>query len=85
MREALRRDGSVALYDENDDGDMVIIEPIVTAFTPVRGNARCVCGAPLAPWVTAAWQPTTSRSVAGGVTAFSVISASALEFTGSAP
>ena len=50
MREALRRDGSVALYDENDDGDMIIIEPIVTAFTPVRGNARCVCGAPLAPY-----------------------------------
>ena len=50
MREVQRHDGSVAFYDENDDGDMVIIEPIVTAFTPVRGNARCVCGAPLAPW-----------------------------------
>ena len=49
MREVQRHDGSVAFYDENDDGDMVIIEPIVTAFTPVRGNARCVCGAPLAP------------------------------------
>jgi len=50
MREVQRHDGSVALYDENDDGDMVIIEPIITAFAPVRGNARCVCGAVLAPW-----------------------------------
>jgi hypothetical protein len=50
MREVQRHDGSVALYDENDDGDMVIIEPIITAFAPVRGNAHCVCGATLTPW-----------------------------------
>jgi hypothetical protein len=50
MREVRRHDGCVALYDENDDGDMVIIEPVVDAFIPVRGNARCICGAPLQPW-----------------------------------
>ena len=50
MRGALRRDGSTVLYGENDDSDMVIVEPIITAFAPVRGNARCVCGAALAPW-----------------------------------
>jgi len=50
MREALRHDGSTILYGENNDSDMVIVEPLITAFTPVRGNARCICGAALAPW-----------------------------------
>ena len=45
MREIPCRDGSVALYDQDDDQDMVIVEPTVTSFAPVRGNARCVCGA----------------------------------------
>ena len=50
MREVRQRDGSIVLYGENDDSDTVIVEPIITAFAPVRGNARCVCGAALAPW-----------------------------------
>jgi len=50
VREVQRRDGCTALYGENGDEDMVIVEPRVTAFTPVHGNARCVCGAPLQTW-----------------------------------
>jgi hypothetical protein len=50
MREVQRHDGSVALYGENDDSDTIIVEPAVIAFIPIRGNARCVCGAPLTPW-----------------------------------
>jgi hypothetical protein len=50
MREVQRRDGSVALYDEDDDQDMIVVEPAVIAFTPIHGNARCACGAALAPW-----------------------------------
>jgi hypothetical protein len=51
MREMPRADGSVALYDDDDDQDLVIVEPIVTGFAPVNGSApRCVCGAPLQPW-----------------------------------
>ena len=50
MREFPCRDGSVALYDQDDDQDMIIVEPTVTSFAPVRGNARCVCGAPLEAW-----------------------------------
>lgn len=50
MREIQCHNGSIALYDEKDDHDMVIVEPAVLSFVPVRGNARCVCGAPLEPW-----------------------------------
>jgi hypothetical protein len=51
MREMPRSDGSVALYGDNSDDDLVIIEPIVTGFVPVNGGAlRCDCGAPLQPW-----------------------------------
>ena len=50
MREVRQRDGSIVLYGENDDSDTVIVEPIVTAFAPVRGTAHCVCGAALTPW-----------------------------------
>jgi hypothetical protein len=42
MRWSSRRDGAVAVYDETDDKDLMIVEPIVTAFTPTR-NGRCDC------------------------------------------
>ena len=31
MREVQRHDGSVALYDDDDDQDLVMIEPIIPA------------------------------------------------------
>jgi hypothetical protein len=60
MREVQRRDGCVALLGENGDEDMVIVEPRVTAFVPVRGNARCICGAPLETW---GWRCVAADSV----------------------
>jgi hypothetical protein len=50
MREMFRRDGSTAIFDDNDPGDLVIIEPVVANFVPTNGNARCICGAPLRSW-----------------------------------
>jgi len=50
MYEIQRRDGSVALYGDGDDQDLVVVEPIIASFVPVRGNAVCVCGAPLQAW-----------------------------------
>ena len=58
MREDPLRDGSVALYADHDDNDSVTVEPIITAFTAMRGALFCVCGAvPTEPayafdWVT---------------------------------
>jgi len=63
MREIPCRDGSVALYDQDDDQDMVIVEPTVTSFAPVRGNARWKRGA------CAVWRPTRSSSAARAATA----------------
>jgi hypothetical protein len=48
MRWGSRRDGTIAVYDDvypNDD--LLVVEPIVTTFTPAHGNGRCICGAPL--------------------------------------
>jgi hypothetical protein len=50
MREDPLRDGSVALYADHDDNDSVTVEPIITAFTAMRGALFCVCGAPLRSW-----------------------------------
>jgi len=50
MREAQRRDGSVILFDEDNDQDVVTVEPCVTAFIPISGNACCACGEPLQSW-----------------------------------
>jgi len=50
MREVIRRDGSVALYADDDDDDVAVVEPIIAGFVPVRGNACCACGAPLESW-----------------------------------
>jgi len=45
MRWASRRDGAVAVYDDADTtDDMLVVEPVITAFTPVSGNGRCTCG-----------------------------------------
>ena len=48
MREMPRADGATAIFGD-DAHDLIIVEPIVTAFIPVRGNSRCICGAPLQP------------------------------------
>jgi hypothetical protein len=50
MREHLRHDGAVVLTSDGDDPDQVVVEGVVIAFTPIRGNVRCVCGAHLQPW-----------------------------------
>jgi hypothetical protein len=50
VREVSRRDGCVALCGEDGDPDMVVVEPAVISFAPVRGNSGCVCGAPIEPW-----------------------------------
>ena len=51
MREMPCSDGCVVLYDENDDQDMAIVEPVVTDFIPTRNSLHCAaCGAPLQPW-----------------------------------
>jgi hypothetical protein len=44
-----RRDGAVAIYDDTDTTDnMMIVEPIVTTFTPTR-DGRCDCCGGKAP------------------------------------
>jgi hypothetical protein len=50
VREVRRSDGTVVLQGENDDRDMVVVEAIAIAFAPLRGNARCACGASLEAW-----------------------------------
>jgi hypothetical protein len=50
MREHLRRDGSVVLTGDEDDRDQVIVEGIITAFTPNRDGSHCVRGAVLQSW-----------------------------------
>jgi hypothetical protein len=50
MREHSRRDGCVVLTGDQDDQDEVIVEGIITAFTPRRGGSHCVCGAALQSW-----------------------------------
>jgi len=47
MREHARRGGSVVLTGDGDDQDQVIVEAVVTAFTPVPGNSFCACGKPV--------------------------------------
>jgi hypothetical protein len=42
MRWSERRDGAVAVYDDTTiNDDMMIIEPIITAFTPDGWCSRC--------------------------------------------
>ena len=48
MREMPLADGATAILGD-DEQHLIIIEPIVTAFLPVRGNSLCICGAPLGP------------------------------------
>jgi hypothetical protein len=48
MRWSARRDGAVAIYDDTDaNNDMIIIEAVVAGFTPVRDGLQCPCGARL--------------------------------------
>jgi hypothetical protein len=47
MRWSSRRDGATTVFDDtviNDD--MIVVEPVVTAFTPTR-DGRCGCGGKL--------------------------------------
>jgi hypothetical protein len=44
MRFSERRDGSIEVQD--DDNELLIVEPRVAGFTPGR-NSRCVCGGSL--------------------------------------
>jgi hypothetical protein len=46
MRWSERRDGAVAVYDENDDQDLMIVEPVVERLTPTHAG-RCRCGGAL--------------------------------------
>jgi hypothetical protein len=50
MREAHRLDGCAVLTGDGDDGDQVIVEAVITDFTPARGSLRCDCGAALRRW-----------------------------------
>jgi hypothetical protein len=50
MRENQRLDGCVVLTGDGDDHDQVVVEGIVTEFTPVRGNSLCICGAAMERW-----------------------------------
>jgi hypothetical protein len=59
MCEFLRRDGAVVLTGGDGNEDQVIVEGVVTAFTP-RGNSHCVCGAALRPW---SWRCVAADSV----------------------
>ena len=50
MREAHRLDGCAVLTGDGDDGDQVIVEAVITDFTPARDNLHCTCGAALHRW-----------------------------------
>jgi hypothetical protein len=50
MESISRLDGCVCVVDEHNIQDMIIVEPTLASFTPVRGNAVCICGAPIEPW-----------------------------------
>jgi hypothetical protein len=50
MYEVPRRNGGLTIREDDDNGDQIIVEPVVGAFNPVRGNLRCVCGASVEPW-----------------------------------
>jgi hypothetical protein len=45
MREHIRRDGAVVLTGDGDNQDQVIVEAVVTSFTPIRDGLLCPCGA----------------------------------------
>ena len=60
MREAQRRDGSITLFGEDGDEDMVIVEPRVITFNPIPGAACCACGTPLQSW---GWRCVAADSV----------------------
>jgi hypothetical protein len=59
VRISERCDGGTAVFDEDSD-DLIIVEPRVTAFAPVTGNAFCVCGAPLRSY---GWQCVAADAV----------------------
>jgi hypothetical protein len=47
MRAEAWRNGSVAVYGDTADEELLIVEPFVTAYMPAYGNSRCICGAQL--------------------------------------
>jgi hypothetical protein len=46
MRWSERHDGGLTIFDESDDQDLMIVEPVVEGFTPTHAG-RCRCGAQL--------------------------------------
>jgi hypothetical protein len=50
MYEVPRRNGSLTIREDDDNGDQIIVEPVIGAFNPVRGSLHCICGASLEPW-----------------------------------
>ena len=50
MYEIPRRDGGLTIHEDDDRGDQISIEPIISTFAPVRGGLHCVCGAALESW-----------------------------------
>jgi hypothetical protein len=50
MREVERHDGSLVLSGDFDDHDEIIVEPVLTTFTPINNRLRCACGAALRAW-----------------------------------
>jgi hypothetical protein len=47
MRWSFRRDGAIALYDDTDiNDDMLIVEPTVESFSPTRDGWCARCGGP---------------------------------------
>jgi hypothetical protein len=50
MHDVLRRDGSTVILDDHDPDDLIVVEAVITSFTPVRGASHCACGAQLKSW-----------------------------------
>jgi hypothetical protein len=51
MREFLCADDCIELCDDDNDSDMVIVEPYLIHFSPVGDSISCnFCGQPMRPW-----------------------------------
>jgi hypothetical protein len=50
MHDTLRRDGSTVITADHDPDDPIVVETVITSFTPVRGASYCACGAQHKCW-----------------------------------